>query len=162
MGDPARAGIETEREQMPRVHKRKAQKDYPNEGIARGDVYYTWKFRRSGVQRSLTPPLPEQLTQSEYAQEWIPLNREVSKFEGSADELHELAERARTLGEEQRDKQGNMPDSLQAGPTGELLEERANECEELADELDEIAQRLEETDENDEDEVLAEVQQAAR
>ena len=147
---------------MPRVHRRKARKDYPNDGIRKGDVYYTWKFRRSGVRRSLKPPLPEQLTQSEYAQEWIPLNREVSGFEGSADELRELAERARTLGEEQRDKQGNMPDSLQAGPTGELLEQRADECDELAEELDELAQRLEEAETDGEDDVHSEVQQAAR
>ena len=147
---------------MPQVHRRKARKDYPDNGISKGDVYYTWKFGRSGVRRSLKPPLPEQLTESEYAQEWIPLNREVSGFDGSTDDLLELAGRARSLGKEQQEKRGNMPDSLQGGATSELLEERAEECEDLADELDDLAQRLEEADEDDEDEVLAEVQQAAR
>ena len=147
---------------MPQVHKRKARKDYPEHGIKKGDTYYTWKFRRSAVQRSLKAPLPEQLTQSPFEQEWIPLNREVSNFEGTADELRELAERARELGEEQGEKRDNMPESLQSGPTGELLEERASECEELAEELDDLAQQLEDADENDEERIQCEVQQAAR
>ena len=147
---------------MPRVHRRTARKDYPANGIARGDVYYTWKFRNCPVSRSLTAPLPEQLTRSAFQQEWIPLNREISNFDGSADDLKELAERARTLGEEQEERRGNMPDNLQDSPTGELLAERAGECEDLADELDQLATRLEEPEDEEPDAIVAEVQQATR
>lgn len=147
---------------MPRVHRRTARKDYPANGIVRGDVYYTWKFRNCPVSRSLTAPLPEQLTRSAFQQEWIPLNREVANFNGSADELKELAERARTLGEEQEERRGNMPDSLQNSPTAELLSERGCECEELADELDGLAGRLEEPEGEEPDGIVDEVQQAAR
>ena len=124
---------------MPRVHRRIAAKDYPSDGIAKGQTYWTWRMRtaRSGVtRRSATPPKPEQLTMSEYAQTWLPLNREVSAFTGEPDDLDDLIERARALGEEQRERLENMPEALQTGPTGDLLEERASECEALADALE--------------------------
>ena len=147
---------------MPRVHRRKARKDYPAEGIAKGDVYYSWKFRNTPVCRSLNAPLPEQLTQSACQQEWIPLNREVTEFDGSADDLKELAERFRTLGSDQEERRDNMPDSLQESPSAELLSERASECEEVADELDEFATRLEEEDGEAAEGIVDEVRQAAR
>lgn len=90
------------------------------------------------------------------------MNREIGAFEGSAEELKELAERVRTLGEEQEERRGNMPDSLQESPSGELLSERAGECEELADELDELATRLEEEEEDSAEGIIDEVRQASR
>ena len=124
---------------MPRVHRRVAAKDYPGDGIAKGQTYWTWRMRtaRSGItRRSATPPKPEQLTTSEYAQTWLPLNREVGAFAGEPDDLEELIERARALGEEQHERLENMPEGLQTGPAGELLSERASECEALADALE--------------------------
>ena len=62
---------------MPRVEHRKAAKDYPNSNIKKGEKYYTWKFRFGGRRRQKERPLPEQLTQSGYLQEWYPLQREI-------------------------------------------------------------------------------------
>lgn len=129
---------------MARVEYRKAAKDYPAAGIKKGDRYYTWKLHRHAPRmRSKTEPLPEQLTTSEYLGEWYPLNRDIGAFDGDAEEARSLAERAKDLGEEQREKYDNMPDGLQQGDTGLLLEERADEAEGLGDELDEAADELE-------------------
>ncbi len=49
---------------MPRVKSQKANKDYPDQGIAKGDTYYKWSFRFGGTHKSLTYPRPSQLTQS--------------------------------------------------------------------------------------------------
>ena len=136
---------------MPRVSKQVARKDYPNAGIKKGDTYYKWKFRYSPVNRSLTMPQAEQLTQSAYMQEWIPLNRDISEFDGEADDVDELVERARQLGDEQREKKDNMPEGLQDGDTGQLLEERAEECEELADSLENAKTELEQAQDADDD-----------
>ena len=136
---------------MPRVSKQVARKDYPNAGIKKGDTYYKWKFRYSPVNRSLTMPQAEQLTQSAYMQEWIPLNRDISEFDGEADDVDELVERARQLGNEQQEKKDNMPEGLQDGDTGQLLEERAEECEELANSLESAKAELEQAQDADDD-----------
>ena len=59
---------------MPRVHTQKARKDYPKEGIKKGDMYYKWSIKTgpaSGINyRSLTLPKPSQLTGSSFMQEY--------------------------------------------------------------------------------------------
>jgi hypothetical protein len=50
---------------MPRVHKCRANKDYPQHGIKRGDTYYHWAFFRGRKQMSKTPPRRSQITASE-------------------------------------------------------------------------------------------------
>ncbi len=49
---------------MPRVYTQKANKDYPDQGIKKGDTYYSWSFRYGGDRKSKTQPRPSQLTQS--------------------------------------------------------------------------------------------------
>ena len=55
---------------MARVHHRKAAKDYPDHGIAKGDLYYYTKIktgpRSSRVLRSKEPFKRSQLTSSEF------------------------------------------------------------------------------------------------
>ena len=131
---------------MPRVEHRKAAKDYPESGIKKGEKYYTWKFKYGGRRRQKNPPLPEQLTRSEYLQEWLPLQRAIAAFDGTADELENLIERVRNLGQEQQDKLDNMPEPLQDGHAGETLRERQEECEELESTLDDLKSRLEEAE----------------
>jgi hypothetical protein len=46
---------------MPRVKQVKARQDYPQFGVKKGDIHYTWAFFRQGIQRSLTRPKPSQL-----------------------------------------------------------------------------------------------------
>lgn len=48
---------------MPRVYTRTAGKDYPQQGIKKGDTYYAWAFYRQAERKSLTRPTRQQLTQ---------------------------------------------------------------------------------------------------
>ena len=129
---------------MPRVEHRKAAKDYPASGIKKGEKYYTWKFKFGGRQRQKQRPLPEQLTQSPYLQEWLPLQREISTFDGTADDLENLIEQVRNLAQDQQDKLDNMPEGLQDGHAGETLRERGEECEEIVSTLEDLKSQLEE------------------
>lgn len=123
---------------MPRVTKRKARKDYPREGIKKGDEYYHWKRKTgpaSGVTcRSLTPPSPSQLNTG-FAGEVGELEASLDAAE-DVDGVRSVAEEIRTLGEEQREKFDNMPEGLQQGETGQLLEERADQCEQWASDIE--------------------------
>jgi hypothetical protein len=119
---------------MPKVVQRRAAKDYPNNGIKKGDQYFYWKIKTgpaSGiVRRSLTRPTPSQLNTG--------FAGEVGELEVSLDAAEDVEgvrsviEEIRTLGEEQQGKFDNMPEGLQQGDTGQLLEERASQCEEWA------------------------------
>lgn len=123
---------------MPRVTKRKARKDYPNNGIKKGDEYYYWKRKTgpvSGVTcRSLTPPTPSQLNTGSAGQ--------VGELEASiaaaddAEGIRSVLEEIRALGEECQEKFDNMPEGFQQGDTGQMLEERAGQCEEWASEIE--------------------------
>lgn len=125
---------------MARVHKRTARKAYPNQGIKVGDVYYKWTLRPGGrgkgtMYRSLTPPTPAQLTNSDFMRSVYAFDDDISAAE-TPDDLEEVINGIRELGDEQGEKLGNMPDSLQNGPTGELLQERADNCDQWASDLE--------------------------
>ena len=103
---------------------------------------------RGPKQYSATYPKASQLTQSEYLGQLYDLidridilSNEYDPVEDTEDILMELscvADEARTLGEECQEKSDNMPESLQYGPTGELLQQRADAMETWADELEQI------------------------
>jgi len=120
---------------MPRVHHRKARKDYPASGIKKGDMYYTWDLktgpRSSITYRQLTPPKPWQLTSSPFLQEYYRLQHAIENLVAeSAEDLEAQMENLRgeieALAEETREKFDNMPEGLQQGDIGQLLEERAD------------------------------------
>jgi len=131
---------------MPRVtFVKKAQKDDESAGIKKGDSYYWWKFPFSGIRKSKTPPKPSQLTQSAFKSAMCELEERIGNLTAGGNniddlrsEIESIAEDIRALGEEQTEKKSNMPEGLQEGSTGELLENRANECEEMAGQLDSI------------------------
>ena len=60
-----------------------------------------------------------------------------------ASALNDAAQELRDLGEECQGKLDNMPEGLQQGDTGQLLENRAQECESKADELESAASEIE-------------------
>jgi len=64
---------------VPKVHKVKARKDYPQFGIKKGDEHYTWSVmygpRNSRTFRQLTPPKPSQLTSSEFLIEYYSMEQ---------------------------------------------------------------------------------------
>lgn len=125
---------------MARVDRRKAAKDYPQFGIAKGDMHYYVKIktgpRSSREMRSKTPFKRSALTQSDYLSQlydWEDSKVEISDMESA----QEFADTIRSLGEEQQEKLDNMPEGLQQGSTGEMLTERAEACEAAAGEIEE-------------------------
>lgn len=137
---------------MPRVHKRKAAKDYPDHGIVKGDTYYYTKMktgpRSSRVLRSKTPFRRSQLTGSEYLGTLYDIEDDQAKLD-SLEDSSDIAERYRTLGEETLEKFDNMPEGLQAGDTGQMLQERADACETAADEIEDLVGQAPEEPEED-------------
>lgn len=132
---------------MARVtHVKKAQKDYPEHGIKKGEEYYWWKFRYGGKHFSKTYPKPSQLTQSEFLSQVYDFNDRISGLStGDFNEpedlqawKEELVGELETLRDEQEEKKDNMPEGLQEGPTGELLQERYDGIDELINELEGI------------------------
>lgn len=126
---------------MAKVQHRKAAKDYPDQGIKKGEMYYYTKIKTgaysSREMRSKTPFKPSQLTSSEYLSRlysWDENKAEISSME----DAQAFADEIRELGEEQQEKFDNMPDGLQQGDTGQMIEERANACENAASEIEDI------------------------
>ena len=139
---------------MPRVHHvKKARKD--NSAVKKGESYFWWKTRRTvgksfiGTKhRSKTRPKPSQLTSSEFMRQLLSLTEQLGDACSGADvenpvaaaqELESsrdsVADELEALGDEQGEKRDNMPDGLRDGPTGEMLDERAEGCREMAEEL---------------------------
>lgn len=117
---------------MARVYTQKARKDYPTEGIKKGDTYYQWQLYHGPVRRSKTPPKRAELTGSEYLSTLYTLfDQEINE----PSDLESIADELETLGQEQRDRFDNMPEGLQQGDTGQLLEQRADACEEAANNI---------------------------
>ena len=126
---------------MARVHHRKAAKDYPQFGIAKGDMHYYVKIktgpRSSREMRSKTPFKRSQLTQSDYLSQlydWEDSKAEISDMESA----QQFADDIRALGEEQDEKFNNMPEGLQQGDSGQMIEARRDACEAAAGEIEEI------------------------
>lgn len=126
-----------------------ARKDYPEQGIKKGEPYYWWKFAYGPKCYSKTPPRGSQLTQSEFMQTMLGHEETVSDLldafdaDTLADDIRAIADEIESFGDEQTDKFDNMPESLQSGSTGELLTERADACSTIADELRTFADEIE-------------------
>ena len=139
---------------MPRVHKIKARKDYPNEGIKKGDFYSKTKFKTgpaSGfVKRFKTEPTPSQLTQSPFKSAFLGAEEEWNRSDKDEEALRAAAEAIQELADECQNNFDNMPEALQMGDTGQMVETRANECERIASALEDLAGELEDLDEPEE------------
>jgi hypothetical protein len=130
---------------VPRVHSQVARKDYSREGIKRGDTYYSWTFKnRRGPgtkMRSKTRPRPSQLTRSDYLSAAFALQERVEDLVADSDlpgNVEEIANDAHQLADEQEEKFDNMPEGLQQGDTGQLLEQRRDSANEFADALEAV------------------------
>lgn len=157
---------------MPRVYAVKARKDYPDQGIRRGDTYYKWRTRPGGrgsgiTHRSATYPKPWQLTRSPFLQQLYLIQDEIANLEtgepgdGSLEsEVLNLAQRLRELGEQCQESLDNMPDVLrETSESGLLLQERIDACEQAADDLEAAVSDLNsDSDQDDLDSALAEAQ----
>lgn len=137
---------------MARVKYQKAAKDYPEAGIKKGEMYYYTRIKTGPYSsrqiRQKTPIRPSQMTSSDFLSQFYGLQEQLQDYSdgiaGLADFLNDIASQARELGQEQQEKFDNMPDNLQQGETGQLLEERANAMDEWADSLEQAATTAEE------------------
>jgi len=130
---------------MPRVLEQKAGKDYPDQGIKKGDTYYKWSFRYGGTHKSLKRPRPSQLTQGKAGTIYGCLENiedlvadDQCTLTDLVDCLTESADEVRTMGEEY-----NEADEAMGGHQG-VNSERAEACEELAERMQEIAEEFSE------------------
>lgn len=122
--------------------------------IAKGESYYTWSFMNGGTYYSKTPPRASQLTSSEFMSTYYGIQESVEDFETTdLDELASFVDDIKSSLEELRDetddKFNNMPDSLQGGPTGELLQERVDSLDSTISEFEDIDFDFEEPSEED-------------
>lgn len=130
---------------MPRVITIKsARKDYPDDGIQKGDTYYKWKFNFGPLYRSKTYPKPSQLTRSEYLgtlysiQERIPEFSEMTEASDVESLAEELKDELQCLCDETQEKHDNMPEQLQDSDSGMLLQERVDNLENVINEFDSL------------------------
>lgn len=150
---------------MAKYEQRKANKDYPENGIKKGDTYYYCNLktgpRSSRVMRQLKPFTRSQLTTSDYYQAVWSLFDDADPQ--TPDDVRDMAETLRGIGEEQQEKFDNMPEGLQQGDTGQMLENRAQSCDSQASELDQIADEWEQAiEEYDNDEEAKELDEDER
>jgi uncharacterized phage infection (PIP) family protein YhgE len=138
---------------MARVHEVKsAAKDYPEEHIKKGEPYYWWAFRFGGKHRSKTPPKPQQLTQSEFAKRTMAASETLGTLsaDGIPAAIETLAGVISDLEElktENEDKLNNMPEGLQEGEVGQLIQERVDTLENATSELEDAKGELESIEE---------------
>jgi hypothetical protein len=143
---------------MPKVHfVKSARKD--NSVVSKGEPYYWWKIKTgpvSGIKCvSKNRPRPSQLTRSSFysavysAQESFEdqeFNAE-SCFETARDEVRDALQE---ILDETQEKLDNMPEGLQQGSTGELLQERINMLESAIGDTENVD--IPDFDETDEEE----------
>ena len=126
---------------MTEVKHVKARKDYPEFGIAKGEMYYVWvPGFRARTMRSKTPPRQSQLYQG-YRSSAYALNEQIEDFlnPGNLEDLEsfrdELISEAENLRDEEQGKLDNMPDGLREGDAGDAIQERIDAVEAFIDEL---------------------------
>lgn len=131
---------------MPKVtHVKKARRALPDHDIKVGDEYWWWssKMGRYFVKHySKTPPKPSQLTGSEFHRTLLEIEEDYqnqTEFQTADDlssALQDIYDRVESLKNETQDKLDNMPEGLQQGPTGEMLQNRVDELDTWLSEID--------------------------
>lgn len=123
---------------------KKARKDYPEFDIKKGDSYWWWAFAFGSTHKSKVQPKPSQLTQSSFMSQALSINESLDELNNdqSPEDLKEAAESAasefESLKDEVEGNLSNMPESLQQGSTGELLQSRIDSLDELVGNLQSI------------------------
>ncbi len=129
---------------MPRVHHvKKARIDHTDD-IKKGDSYYWWKFRYGGMRYSLTYPKASQLTQSPFLSEMYSIQEEMALIKTPEDELEDFMARIDELGEMSQESLDNMPEQLQEGDTGQMLQDRVDAMEQWRSDLESIDLEIDE------------------
>lgn len=131
---------------MAKVHfVKSARKDNPV--AKKGESYFWWKPMiggRGGAKRySKERPKPSQLTTSEFLSRFYDIEEQIAEAK-DPDTLEQIAQDLSELGDETREKYDNMPEGLQQGDTGTMLDERATGCDEWRGEIERVAEELRE------------------
>ena len=125
----------------PRLNRSKPADEKDTVWCPKGETYYTWEFRFGGSHRSRTYPKQSQLTQSNYLSQAYSLQEEVEDevCPDNCEELQSLIDEwvgtLEGIRDECQDSFDNMPEGLQQGDTGQLLEARVNACDEAISNL---------------------------
>jgi hypothetical protein len=142
-------------------HVKSARKDNPDHGIKKGDSYYWWKFMRGGKHYSKTAPQPSQLTRSEFWSAVYSLGEEyahtpelICDVESNVDDIKN---RLQELADETQGKLDNMPQGLQDGDTGQMMQERISAIEDALGTLESLDISYETNDDQSEGEKCEEV-----
>lgn len=144
---------------MPRVHTvQKAAKDYPAQGISRGDTYYWWKFRFGGKRMSKTYPKRSQLTQSSFLQSLYELQDNFSfDQDDPGSSRDELINEIENLRDECQSSLENMPEHLrETSDSGLMLQERIEALEAWVSDLEQVDCEIDEELSDEEREERAE------
>jgi len=148
---------------MARLHfVKKAQKDYPESNIKKGDSYWWWKHNFGQKQKSRTKPSRSRLTQSNFYSQLWDIQDAVETFtvEGIEGDLETMKSDLQNLLDECQGSLDNMPEQLkETSDSGVTLGERVENLEEYINELEAIDVSFEETDgsEKEMEERLAEI-----
>lgn len=142
-----------------------ARKDYPEHGIKKGEPYWWWRLYKRAKRYSKTKPRRSQLTGSEFLGDVYDLEDEIeAAAPQSHEELQELindwVDRVNRLAEDAQERLDNMPEGLQQGDSGQLLEERISACEEWASNLESIDCEPPEEEEDIDDDLEAKIEEA--
>jgi len=156
---------------------KKARKDYPEDGIKKGESYYWWKPRYGGIRRSKTYPSRQELTQSEFLCRVYDIEDELSSIEidiegKSKEEIEQeirdasecIISEIEELRDECEDKLYNMPEQFQdTSGAGILLQERIDALEDWISELEAIDISIEDDDNIQErvEEILDEISECS-
>ena len=106
--------------------------------IHKGESYWTWAFMTGPQMYSKTRPRQSQLTQSEFMstyygimeqiEDWEPEDHDESTLESFVEDIKSQIEELR---DETQDRLDSMPYQLQESDSGQLLQERIDECDRL-------------------------------
>lgn len=127
------------------THVKKAHKDYPEQGIKKGDEYWHWAFMQGGrggrIIRSKTKPRRSQLTQSSFKSQLYDIQDGAEKPD-CVDDLEMLRDSLRddlsSLKDEVEGNLDNMPDGLKEGDSGQMIQTRIDSLDEVINELENI------------------------
>lgn len=111
--------------------------------IAKGESYYWWQFKNNPKIFSKTRPKQSQLTQSSYLSELYTIEESLAEFSAASIEdmdagVQDFQSQLEQLRDQCQTSLDNMPESLQSGPTGELLQERIDCLDSAIDEISSI------------------------
>jgi len=120
----------------------------------KGESYYYWTTRitigksyHGQKHFSKTKPKRSALTNSDFLAQIYDIEDDqigglsaldFKEADDLSSEASNIADCIRQIGDEQDEKLSNMPEGLQQGSTGEMIQERIDECENMASQIDSV------------------------